>query len=97
MNVITEEGIQAIADAVASRIALNQPLPGWPEGRGTLNEAETAEYLSIGADFLRQLRQEGRISHRRIGRRIVYAPADVAAFLDACRSDSRSNPKSTRP
>ena len=84
MAELIEERIQAIADAVASRIGAMQILPGWPEGRGTLNESETAAYLSIGAEFLRQLRQEGKISHRKIGRRIVYSPADIATFLDDC-------------
>ncbi len=83
---VDEALIQAIANAVASRMGIVHQLPGWPDGRGTLNEPETAEYLSIGVEFLRQLRQEGRISHRKIGRRILYAPADIAAFLDDCSS-----------
>ena len=89
---INEEDVQAIADAVVARMRVASPLPGWPAGRGTLSESETAEYLSIGVEFLRQLRQGGRISHRKIGRRVVYAPADVSAFLDACRSTALNEP-----
>lgn len=79
--------VTAIAAAVAAKLNTSPQLPNWPEGRGTLNEAETAGYLGIGMDFLRQLRQEGRIPYHKIGRRIVYTASDVARFLDACSCD----------
>lgn len=93
MTDVDDAAVQAIADAIAARLQLTIPLPHWPQGRGTLNEAEAAAYLGIGMDFLRQLRQEGRIAYRRIGRRIVYAAADIARFLQECSNETRANSK----
>jgi Helix-turn-helix domain len=77
--------IAAIADAVAARLRPTLAPPGWPEGRGSLSEPETAKFLSVGQDFLRELRQTGRISHTAIGRRIVYSAENVAEFLRRCK------------
>lgn len=76
--------LEAIAAAVADQLRAIMSLPGWPEGRGTINEPEAAHFLSIGTDFLRKLRLEGRIAHRKIGRRVVYAAADISEFLATC-------------
>ena len=75
-----------IAEAVARRLRVSLALPGWPEGRGTLNESETANYLGIGTDYLRELRQTGRITYTAQGRRITYSVRDVAEYLDRCRT-----------
>lgn len=88
MTDVDDAAVIAIAEAVAARLQTVCPLLNWPKGRGTLNEAEAATYLGIGMDFLRQLRQEGRIPYRQIGRRIVYAAPDIARFLDDCSSDA---------
>ena len=93
MTDVDDAAIKAIAEAVAARLQLTCPLPHWPKGRGTLNEAEAAVYLGIGMDFLRQLRQEGRVPYRKIGRRIVYTASDIARFLDACSCDSLVSPR----
>jgi excisionase family DNA binding protein len=77
--------VDAIADAVAARLRPMVLPPGWPEGRGTLSEPETAAYLGIGQDFLRELRQAGRISHTAQGRRVTYSVRDVVEYLERCR------------
>jgi Helix-turn-helix domain len=59
--------------------------PAWPEGRGTLSEPETAAFLGIGQDFLRELRQTGRISYTAQGRRVTYSVRDITEYLDRCR------------
>lgn len=80
--------VEAVANAVVTRIQQYTTLVGWPEGKATLSEAETAAYIGIGTDFLRELRSERKISHRKIGRRIVYAAVDIAEFLErnSCRA-----------
>ena len=96
MTDVDDAVVEAIAEAVVARLQMICPLPDWPKDRGTLNEAETAAYLGIGMDFLRQLRQERRIPYRKIGRRIVYTSADVACFLEKCSSNSFGPPYKMR-
>jgi hypothetical protein len=79
------DDVDAVADAVVNRLRPLMTLPGWPEGRGTLSEAETAAYLGIGQDFLRELRQTGRISFTAQSRRVTYSVRDVAEYLERCR------------
>jgi len=76
---------QTVADEVAARLKPCLPPPGWPEGRGTLSEPEAATYLGIGQDFLRELRQEGRISYTAQGRRVTYGVRDIVDYLERCR------------
>jgi hypothetical protein len=85
--------IAAIAEAIAASLRPHLLPPGWPEGRGCLTEAETSNYLSIGMDFLRQLRVERRIAHTKIGRRIVYSPANIAEFLGTCHEPRTAHAK----
>ena len=51
MAEIDDVAVKAIAEAVADRLQTLCSLPHWPQGRGTLNEAEAAAYLGIGMGF----------------------------------------------
>ena len=55
--------VDAVASAVVARIQKYTTLIGWPEGKATLSEPEAAAYIGIGTDFLRELRQDKKISH----------------------------------
>lgn len=90
MSLDQESMVEAIADRVAARLRPCLPPPGWPEGRGTLSEPEAAAYLGIGQDFLRELRQDGRISYTAQGRRVTYSVRDILEYLDRCRRDGDS-------
>ena len=95
---LTPDDVSAVADAVVERLRALLPPAGWPEGRGCLSEPEAATYLAIGSDYLRELRQEGRISYTAQGRRITYSPRDVAEYLERCRrgADGEERPASDR-
>lgn len=82
---IDQPTIDLLAEAVAQRLRPLLPPPGWPDGRGTLSESETAAFLGIGQDYLRDLRQIGRISYTAQGRRVTYAVADVSDYLAKCK------------
>ena len=82
---LTPDDVSAVADAVVERLRALLPPAGWPEGRGCLSEPEAATYLAIGSDYLRELRQEGRISYTAQGRRVTYSPHDVTDYLERCR------------
>jgi hypothetical protein len=45
------------------------------------DEPMTAKRLGIGHSTLKLLRQGGKISHVRIGRRVFYRLSDVEAFI----------------
>ena len=75
------ETINAIADAVAHRLRSLLPPPGWPADRATVTEPEFAQLVGLGADYVRDLRMAGKIPHRRVGRRIIYAAEDLMTFL----------------
>jgi Helix-turn-helix domain len=89
LDVVT---IDAIAAAVAERVRPLLAPPNWPECRGMLSEPETAFYLGIGADYLRELRQTGRISYTAQGRRVTYSVRDVTNYLEKCRRTEGGNP-----
>ena len=50
----------------------------------TLNVGEAARRIGISPSKVYQLASARRISHYRIGGKIVFTEADVLAFLDAC-------------
>jgi hypothetical protein len=57
-----------------------------PEGIGSRyrNRTQAARYLSISASYLKVLDATGRGPRRvRLGRRWIYAEADLDAFADA--------------
>jgi hypothetical protein len=83
--------IAALAEALAEKLRPTMLPPGWPEGRGTLSEPETAAYLGIGADYLRELRQAERISYTGQGRRVTYSVRDVTEYLNRCRRSGDRN------
>jgi len=51
-----------------------------------VNDTEAAQRLGVSPRYLRQLREEGTgPAYIRLGRRVVYKLADLAAFADAHR------------
>lgn len=47
--------------------------------------AEAAEYLGMGAHFIRSAARDGRLAHMRIGNRDKYTREDLDAFAKARR------------
>lgn len=56
-----------------------------PTRRGLMNNAEAAEYLGVSPITLWRERRRGRLTYRRIGGQIRYAPEDLEALLELCR------------
>ena len=54
-----------------------------PNSIQLLDAKATAEALQISPRSLWSLTHSGRIGHVRIGRRILYKPADIAAFIES--------------
>lgn len=62
------------------------------EGITVLDEADVAETLGLSPRTLSRWRIEGRgPSYRKLGKRVVYTPADVREYLDRCRRTSTSD------
>lgn len=51
------------------------------KGSVLYNEKITAKRLGLGYSTLRLLRQQGKISHVRIGRRVFYRLTDIENFI----------------
>ena len=45
---------------------------------------EAAGRLGISADYLYRLARDGEIDHYRIGKRVLFAPAHLDAYLESC-------------
>jgi excisionase family DNA binding protein len=57
-----------------------------------LTELEAAQALRISQRSLWQLAKEGKVPCIRIGRRKLYAAADLAAFIEAMKTPSAAPP-----
>ncbi|WP_428305501.1 helix-turn-helix domain-containing protein [Lacipirellula sp.] len=66
-----------------------QPNVDWPSGRLALTEEEAATACGVGRHVLRDLRLEGQLSYRTLGRRIIYTRSDVLAALDSIASPAK--------
>ena len=65
----------------------NDGHPSRDEGRLGRTEAELAERWGISTRTLQRWRRDGRgPDFLRIGRRVIYPLADIAAFEDAART-----------
>jgi excisionase family DNA binding protein len=53
--------------------------------RQTFTEIEFCRLVGLSLSTVRKLRSKGRVPHLRLGRRILYTPSDVEAFLAAHR------------
>ena len=53
---------------------------------------QTAKALCISARTVWTLTQEGALACVRIGRRVLYAPDDIRAFIDRCRQGGDKQP-----
>jgi len=66
-----------------------QPNIDWPGGRLALTEEEAATACGVGRHVLRDLRLDGQLPYRTLGRRIIYTRSDVLAALDSIASPAR--------
>lgn len=53
----------------------------WPQGRLALTEEEAAASLGVNRHVLRDLRLAGKLTARRLGRKIVYTRNDLLAVI----------------
>lgn len=52
---------------------------------GLLKEEDAARYLQVCGRTLRKERQAGRLAYVRIGRKVLYSPADLDSFIEGAR------------
>ena len=62
-----------------------------------LTEAEAAEALSLCTRTLRKERNAGRLSWVQVGRKILYSPDDLRAYIDAQRRQASERKPTPRP
>jgi hypothetical protein len=67
----------------------------WPEGRVALTEAEAAQACGVNRHVLRDFRLAGRITGRRLGKKIVYTRQDLLNALN--RQDDTGNSAASPP
>ena len=60
-----------------------------------LTAGQTAKALCVSPRTVWTLTREGALACVRIGRRVLYAPADIRAFVDRCRQGGDSQPIQT--
>lgn len=63
----------------------------WPANRLALTEEEAAKSCGVGRHVLRDQRQRGQITCRRIGKKIVYRRQDLFDFLHDQRLDQNGD------
>jgi excisionase family DNA binding protein len=56
---------------------------------GLLSREQARAYLGIGSTMLWKLEQEGQVHAVRIGRRVLFRPEDLDAFVVRCRESYR--------
>ncbi len=56
-----------------------------PAGRFTYTEQQFAERVGLSIALVRQLRREGRLSHVRVNKRVLYTEEDIKTFLASHR------------
>ncbi len=56
------------------------------EASHTFTEEQFANAVGLSVAFLRELRRQGRVSHIRIGRRVLYLRVDAERFLEQHRN-----------
>jgi excisionase family DNA binding protein len=71
-------------------VSFQPPVPTDPTfGPGLIDSARVCELLGIKSRKLWELTNSGAIRVVRIGRRVLYDPADLRAFVDAQKSEAR--------
>jgi len=74
------------------RVRSAEPPPNQPVDPKILLDIEgAAERLGITARGVRNLVAERRLVHYKIGRRVMFRPADLEAFVDEGKRDTRSH------
>lgn len=76
------ELIDAIADAVTARLAANG-LAGAPTSTPYLTVESAAEYIAAKPQRIYDLVNDGRLTPRRDGRRLLFRREDLDAHLEA--------------
>jgi excisionase family DNA binding protein len=59
-------------------------------------EVEVARYFDVSVETVRRARRAGALPYTRIGRKIRYTEADIAAYLETQRCGSISSPVEKR-
>jgi excisionase family DNA binding protein len=74
------ELVEQIAERAAAIVAdLERPVPRWLDTKGA------ADYLACRPDCIHDLVQLGKLHPRRDGRRLLFRPADLDAYLEGSR------------
>lgn len=76
---IDEESVRQLAETLVKQIL---EAMSWPPGRLALTEAEAAEATGVGRHVLRDLRQAGKLSCTKVGKRYLYRRSDLMELLD---------------
>jgi hypothetical protein len=71
----------ALHELISEVLEQRQKVIDWPAGRVALSEEEAAAACGVGRHVLRDLRLEGKITGRRLGRRVVYLHNDLLNLL----------------
>ena len=64
----------------------NTPADGQPVARLLLNERDAAAALGVGVRTMLNLRDRDGLPFVRVGSRVMYRPADLAAWVDGRRT-----------
>lgn len=84
---IDNEALAPIIEAtVRKTISELTPMLANPEPRMAYTEAEAGGLFGVGPHVLRDARIRGEIDYYKIGKRVMYRPADLAAWLDKNRN-----------
>jgi hypothetical protein len=49
------------------------------------DKKSAAKALNVSVETIDKCRQAGKLHYRKIGARVVFTEADLAAFLDVCK------------
>lgn len=72
---------EAVRTALAEAIPQQQPAPSESEEK-LLNEHELRALLGLSHPTVIRLRKQGLLPYLRLGKRIMYSPADVRAAME---------------
>ncbi len=54
----------------------------------TLTEPQFARAVNLSLSVVQQLRKQGRLSHLRVGKRVLYTQKDVDAFVSSMQQEA---------
>jgi hypothetical protein len=56
----------------------------------TLTEPQFARAVNLSLSVIRQLRKQGRLSHLRVNKRVLYTKHDVEAFIRSMQREAEA-------